>query len=99
MPGAFDLERHHRKKYAGADLRPGHSLGGDVQPSRQIAARNVPVVAITDSPFSPLSPSASIQFEIVEADYAGFRSLAATLSLAMALAVATGALKESKTST
>lgn len=70
-----------------------------VELTREIAARDVPIVVITDSPFSPLSPSASIQFEIVEADYAGFRSLAATLSLAMALAVATGARKESKTPT
>ena len=47
--------------------------------------------AITDSPLSPLAPSAKVQLEIVEADYSGFRSLSATLCLAMALAVATGA--------
>jgi DNA-binding MurR/RpiR family transcriptional regulator len=62
--------------------------------TRQVAARDVPVIAITDSPFSPLSPSAAVQLEIVEADYAGFRSLSATLGLAMALAVATGARRE-----
>ena len=56
----------------------------------QAAKRKVPVIAITDSPLSPLSPSADVQLEIVEADYAGFRSLSATLSLAMALAVAAG---------
>ncbi|MCP4383720.1 MAG: MurR/RpiR family transcriptional regulator [Hyphomicrobiales bacterium] len=55
------------------------------------AARAVPIVAITDSPFSPLSPDATVQLEVVEADHAGFRSLSATLSLAMALAVASGA--------
>ena len=54
----------------------------------------MPVIAITDSPFSPLAPSATVQFEIVEADYSGFRSLSATLCLAMALAVATGARRE-----
>lgn len=68
-----------------------------VELTRQTAARDVPVIAITDSPFSPLSPNATIQLEIVEADYSGFRSLSATLSLALALAVATGALRESKT--
>jgi DNA-binding MurR/RpiR family transcriptional regulator len=64
--------------------------------TRQAAERGVPVVAVTDSPFSPLAPSASVQIEVVEADYAGFRSLSATLCLAMALAVATAALREGK---
>jgi DNA-binding MurR/RpiR family transcriptional regulator len=62
--------------------------------TRAAAERHVPVIAITDSPFSPLSPSAKVQLEIVEADYSGFRSLSATLCLAMALAVATGARRE-----
>lgn len=59
------------------------------------AERSVPIVAITDSPFSPLSPTATVQLDVVEADYAGFRSLSATLSLAMTLAVATGAQRRS----
>lgn len=62
----------------------------------QASGRKVPVIAITDSPLSPLSPSAEVQLEIVEADYAGFRSLSATLSLAMALAVAAGARRSGK---
>ena len=62
----------------------------------QAATRKVPIVAITDSPLSPLSPSAEVQLEIVEADYAGFRSLSATLSLAMALAVAAGTKRSGK---
>jgi DNA-binding MurR/RpiR family transcriptional regulator len=62
--------------------------------TRAAAQRHVPVIAITDSPFSPLAPSATVQLEIVEADYAGFRSLSATLCLAMALAVATGAKRD-----
>ncbi|MCB1501649.1 MAG: MurR/RpiR family transcriptional regulator [Bauldia sp.] len=60
------------------------------------AGRKVPVVAITDSPLSPLAPAAEVRIEIVEADYAGFRSLSATLSLAMALAVAAGARRTKK---
>jgi DNA-binding MurR/RpiR family transcriptional regulator len=67
-----------------------------VELTAQAATRKVPVIAITDSPLSPLSPSAEVQLEIVEADYAGFRSLSATLSLAMALAVAAGARRSGK---
>jgi DNA-binding MurR/RpiR family transcriptional regulator len=65
-----------------------------VELTRQAAERKVPVIAITDSPFSPLSPSAKVQLEIVEADYSGFRSLSATLCVAMALAVAAGARRK-----
>jgi len=54
------------------------------------AARGLPVVAITDSPFSPLAHSATVRLEVVEADVGGFRSLAATFCLAMTLAVSTG---------
>jgi len=70
-----------------------------VELTGQLAGRGLPVVAITDSPFSPLAPSADVRFEIVEADYSGFRSLSATLSLAMALAVATGARRETEAAT
>ena len=59
-----------------------------VEYTRQIAAQKTPLVAITDSPFSPLVFSASVWFEVVENDFEGFRSLAATMTLASALAVA-----------
>jgi DNA-binding MurR/RpiR family transcriptional regulator len=59
--------------------------------TERLAARGVPVIALTDSAFSPLSRHAAVKFEVPEADYAGFRSLAATLCVAMALAVATAA--------
>jgi DNA-binding MurR/RpiR family transcriptional regulator len=65
-----------------------------VELTRQLAALRVPVIAITDSPLSPLSPNATVQLEIAEADYSGFRSLSATFCLAMALAVATGARRK-----
>jgi DNA-binding MurR/RpiR family transcriptional regulator len=52
------------------------------------AARHVPIIAITDSPFSPLAPLAKTWFEVTEANFEGFRSMAATLSLAMTLTVA-----------
>lgn len=51
--------------------------------------RNVPVVAITDSAFSPLVYEADVWLEVAEADYGAFRSLSASFALAMTLAVGT----------
>ncbi|HSG95369.1 MAG TPA: MurR/RpiR family transcriptional regulator [Afifellaceae bacterium] len=50
--------------------------------------KDVPLVAITDSPFSPLAQIAEHVFEVVEADFEGFRSLSATMALTLTLAVA-----------
>jgi DNA-binding MurR/RpiR family transcriptional regulator len=54
----------------------------------QAARARVPVIAITDSAFSPLAREAEMWFEVAEANFEGFRSLAATLALAMTLTVA-----------
>jgi DNA-binding MurR/RpiR family transcriptional regulator len=62
-----------------------------VELTDRLHRRGVPVIALTDSAFSPLSPNATVKFEIPEADFSGFRSLAATFCVAMAMAVATGA--------
>ncbi|MBZ6077842.1 MurR/RpiR family transcriptional regulator [Microvirga puerhi] len=51
------------------------------------ARRGIPVVAITDSAFSPLVSSADVWIEIAEADFGAFRSLSASFALAMALVV------------
>jgi DNA-binding MurR/RpiR family transcriptional regulator len=51
-------------------------------------ARNAKLVSITDSVFSPIAPIADEWLEIVEANFEGFRSMAATMALAMTLAVA-----------
>ena len=51
-------------------------------------ARSVPIVSITDSPFSPLAQIAGLWIEVVEANFEGFRSMSATLALAMTLTVA-----------
>ncbi len=56
--------------------------------AQRAATRKVPIIAITDSPFSPLASVASLWFEIQEANFEGFRSMSATLSLAMTLTVA-----------
>ena len=51
--------------------------------------RGVPVVTITDSPFSPLAGIADVWLEVSETDNASFRSVAATFCVAMTLAIAT----------
>jgi DNA-binding MurR/RpiR family transcriptional regulator len=56
--------------------------------TRAAAERKVPVVSITDSPFSPLAQIADPWIEVSEANFEGFRSMAATLTLAMTLTVA-----------
>lgn len=53
-----------------------------------LGTRGVPVVALTDSAFSPLARSAACWFEVSEADFAGFRSISASMAIAMALPVA-----------
>jgi DNA-binding MurR/RpiR family transcriptional regulator len=59
-----------------------------IEYARQVAGQNTPLIAITDSPFSPLVFNTSVWFEVVEADFEGFRMLAATMTLATTLAVA-----------
>jgi DNA-binding MurR/RpiR family transcriptional regulator len=54
----------------------------------QAVRTSVPVIAITDSAFSPLARDADVWFEVAEANFEGFRSLAATLALAITLTVA-----------
>jgi DNA-binding MurR/RpiR family transcriptional regulator len=62
--------------------------------ARAAAARGVPVVSITDSPFSPLAQCAGLWVEVSEANFEGFRSMAATLTLAMTLTVAVAERRE-----
>ena len=45
----------------------------------------VPILALTDSAFSPLAPLSRAYVEIVEESFSGFKSLSATLAVAMAL--------------
>ncbi len=53
--------------------------------ARMVAAAGAPVIAITDTALSPLSEFASSRIEVVETDFSGFRSLAATFAVASAL--------------
>ncbi|TAN01807.1 MAG: MurR/RpiR family transcriptional regulator, partial [Rhizobiaceae bacterium] len=63
---------------------------------RNLAGRGVPVVSITDSALSPLAEYTTTWFEVVEADFSGFRSLSATMALAMALTVAIAERRQKK---
>lgn len=47
--------------------------------------RQATIVTLTDSTFSPLIPLSDRWIEVIESDFAGFRSLAASLSVGMAL--------------
>ena len=51
-------------------------------------ARGASVVTITDSVFSPIASSTDVLLEVSEANFEGFRSMAATMALAMTLVVA-----------
>jgi DNA-binding MurR/RpiR family transcriptional regulator len=59
-----------------------------VKLAQDASARHVPLVAITDSAFSPLAPLSKYWLEVNEANFEGFRSMAATMSLAITLTVA-----------
>jgi DNA-binding MurR/RpiR family transcriptional regulator len=58
------------------------------------STRGVPIVSITDSPFSPLAQIADLWIEVGEANFEGFRSMAATLTLAMTLTIAIAEKRE-----
>ena len=55
------------------------------------------IVAITDSLFSPLAPLSDVWLEVVEANFEGFRSMAATMALAMTLTVAVAGKRSERT--
>lgn len=61
-----------------------------VEEARLLHERGVPVVSLTDSAFSPLVQCSRLWFEVAEADFGGFRTLAASMALAMAIAVGVG---------
>ena len=54
------------------------------------ADAGVPIIAITDSPLSPLAPPATVCFEISEKERHAFRSLVAPICLAQTLVVSIG---------
>jgi DNA-binding MurR/RpiR family transcriptional regulator len=56
--------------------------------------RGLPVVALTDRPTSPLARNATAMLMVPEVDFGAFRSLSATIAMAIALAVAVGSARE-----
>ena len=56
--------------------------------TQSVRAKGAKIVSITDSAFSPIAPLADLWLEVVEANFEGFRSMAATMALAMSLSVA-----------
>jgi DNA-binding MurR/RpiR family transcriptional regulator len=66
-----------------------HPYASETQAVAAAAARaRVPIIALTDSPVSPLARLASLCLIVSEADKRGFRSLTANLCLAQTLVVA-----------
>ena len=61
-----------------------------IEHARILKNAGVPIVSITDSAFSPLTQLSGIWFEVAENDFAGFRSITATMTLANAIAIAIG---------
>lgn len=55
--------------------------------------RGLPVIALTDTAISPVAGSSSALLTVPEVDFGAFRSLSATLALAITLAVAVGAAR------
>jgi DNA-binding MurR/RpiR family transcriptional regulator len=54
------------------------------------SAAGVPILALTDGPLSPLLPLAQAAFEIEDAELQGFRSLSASMCLALTLVIRLG---------
>ncbi len=55
--------------------------------ARAAQEKGAHIVSITDSAFSPIAPIADVWLEVVEANFEGFRSMTATMALAMTLTV------------
>lgn len=63
---------------------------GTIEHARILNRLGVPIISITDSAFSPLTAMSNLSFEIAESDFAGFRSITATMALANAIAIGIG---------
>lgn len=59
--------------------------------AEEAARRGLPVIALSDKPALPFKAASVVPVIVSEIDFGAFRSLSATLSLAISLAVATGA--------
>lgn len=66
---------------------------------REAKQRGVKVVAMTDSPLSPLAEHSDVSLEVQQASVGMFRSLAVTMTLAVTLIVGLGRALEAKRAT
>jgi DNA-binding MurR/RpiR family transcriptional regulator len=66
---------------------------------REAKQRGVKIVAMTDSPLSPLAEHADVSLEVQQASVGLFRSLAVTMTLAVTLIVGLGRAVEAKRGT
>ena len=62
--------------------------------AEEAKARGLTVVALTDTVTSPLARHADAILTVAEVDFGAFRSLSATIAMALALAVAVGAARD-----
>jgi DNA-binding MurR/RpiR family transcriptional regulator len=69
------------------------------QAVREAKQRGVRIVAMTDSPLSPLAEHADVSLEVQQASVGMFRSLAVTMTLAVTLIVGLGRALEAKRAT
>ncbi|WP_437729185.1 MurR/RpiR family transcriptional regulator [Sorangium sp. So ce861] len=65
---------------------------------REAKQRGVKIVALTDSPLSPLAEHADVSLEVQQASVGMFRSLAVTMTLAVTLVVGLGRAVEARRS-
>ncbi|XXY50099.1 MurR/RpiR family transcriptional regulator [Sorangium sp. So ce269] len=63
---------------------------------REAKQRGVKIIAMTDSPLSPLAEHADVSLEVQQASVGMFRSLAVTMTLAVTLIVGVGRAVEAK---
>lgn len=90
------LENHHA-------IRPGDALlaitfspysAETMELVEEVAKKGIPIVAITDTIVSPLRRFDAITLSVSEVDFGAFRSLSATLCLAITLSVAVGTARQ-----
>jgi DNA-binding MurR/RpiR family transcriptional regulator len=90
---AFELLRSATSSDAvlAVSFTPYNSITPELAASA--AQRGVPIVSLTDSAFSPLAAISKTYLEVVEEDFSGFKSLSATLAVAMALVLRVAQLR------
>lgn len=77
-----------RKQDAALSISFSPYASDTVDWTRILFEREVPVVGITDSPFSPIARLSRVWLEVAESDFEGFRTLAATMALSVSLVIA-----------